>query len=312
MRTDRRLWMIVLVLLFGLLLAACNASPEPMQKVPTPTIVLPLKPTFTPTPVPTSGPTAVPTATSAPASPTQPPAPTPTPMPPTPVPSPSPTPTPTPYIEVQKNVVNVRTGPGTLYPIMGRLPQGSKAPIVAKDPSGKWWQICCVDGKEAWVAGWVVEARNDTTTVPVAQNIPTPPPTPTPRPTPTPKPTPTPSALYERTWGPQGITSNSPIMTVWVKVADKADNPIPGVTVRIFHGGQVIGEGVSTGVYQYSRPAGMGFSYPANVKIEIPNPPSGEFHIVLVEGGREVIPRIVFYRGSESPGAEYYVVFIRK
>jgi len=101
-------------------------------------------------------------------------------------------------------------------------------------------------------------------------------------------------------------------MTVWVKIEDQAGHPVSGVTVRIFHGGQVIGEGVSQGVFQYTRPAGMGFSYQANVKIEIQHPPSGAFHIVLVEGGREVTPRIVFYRGAESPGAEYYTVFKRK
>ena len=35
--------------------------------------------------------------------------------------------------------VNVRTGPGTDYPIVGVAPQGTEGQIVGKSEDGQWW-----------------------------------------------------------------------------------------------------------------------------------------------------------------------------
>ncbi len=324
MRLQRPL-ILAFLLVVILALAGCSASGlvAPPTPEPTPTPVRPMVPTFTPTPTATPQ-AAQPAstgeeATNTPTAEAPPPAAaeTPTPEPtatPTPVTSPTPTPTPTPYISVERTRVNVRSGPGTAYPLVGQLAQGSKAPIVARDPSGKWWQICCVDGQEAWIAGWVVEVHNDTANVPIAQNIPTPPPTPTPRATPTPKPTPPPAFTFEKVFGPHPILSTNPVMTVWVKVADSTGEvPIGGVQARLYFGGQVVAESTAMGAFGYTRPGPEhGFFFPYNVKLEVFNPPSGEFQLVIVEGGREVSPRIPFIRGSEAPGAEIYFEFRRK
>ena len=39
--------------------------------------------------------------------------------------------------------LNVRTGPGTQYRIVGSLPVGASAEIVGKSPNGHWWKIVC-------------------------------------------------------------------------------------------------------------------------------------------------------------------------
>jgi len=151
-------------------------------------------PTVPPTASPTSppAPTIAPTATVAPTDTVVPatPEPTATPVPPTPttVPATS-TPTPKPEIVVLGNV-NVRSGPSTLYPVLGRLEQGQQFEIVARNDMGDWWQICCLAGSEGWVVGELVDTVGPAEAVAVAGNIPAPPPTPTPAPpTATPEPT---------------------------------------------------------------------------------------------------------------------------
>lgn len=309
----RPMWVLVV----GLLLVASGCTPLATPAIPTstPTPVRPLKPTFTPTPTRSVATAATPTTTQAVTLSQATPTPSPT---PTPQATPSPTPTPTPYVEVNRPRVNVRSGPGIVYPVVTQLSQGAQAPIVGRNAAGDWWQICCVNGQEAWIAASVVEAKNDTTNVPVAQNIPTPPPTPTPRPTPrptpTPKPTPTPAYLFERTFGPHPILNTNPVMTVWVLVAERdGKTPVAGVQVRLYFGGNVLAEGTSSGAVGYTRPGPeYGFYFPYNVKLEIPNPPSGAFELVVLQGGREVSPRVPFNRGGESPGAEFYFRFERR
>lgn len=303
----------------AILLGGCLSRLVPVPTpLPPPTPAWPAFPTFTPTPTLVATPTPRPTPTPFP--------PTATPFPAVPVspspatfasptipPTPTPIPTPTPYLLVNRARVNVRTGPGLLYPLLGQLPKGAKAPIVGRDPSGKWWQICCVDGRSAWVATWVVEAYNDTSEVPVVPNIPPPPPTPTPRPTPPPTPTPTPAPLYEVAYGPVAIPNSNPILTVWVKVADRADRPIAGTLVRVYHQGALMAETRTTRAFGYTRPnPDFGFYHPYNAKLEIFHPPAGKFELALIEGGREAVPRVIFYRGGDTPGAEFYLAFRRR
>jgi len=322
MRTHIRLSVVVIALVLLTALVGCTSqlftAPTP---IPTPTPVRPLVPTFTPTPVPSPtspaegapAPTqevSAPPTGSTPApqeTPAQPP-------PPTPVPTqaapPSPTATPTPYIVVDRARVNVRQGPGTNYPRLGQLQQGVEATIVGKDPSGEWWQICCVDGQEAWIAGWVVEAKGDTSGVPVAQNIPAPPPTATPVPTPLPTPTPRPSYIFNVSEGPIPLSSGTPVLTVWVKLADPDNNPIAGRTVRLLRGGATIAEKQSQDAFGYTRPSeDFGFFYKYNVKIEIPNPAPGEYEVVVVQGNQEISPRVKFVKSTDSAGAEFFIAF---
>jgi hypothetical protein len=97
---------------------------------------------------------------------------------------------------------NVRSGPGTSYPAIGRLSAGDSYPIVAKNPGGDWYQFE-IEGREGWVTASLVSVSGDAGTVEVAQNI-APPPTPRPRPTAAPRPTavPQPPAAPQPTAAP--------------------------------------------------------------------------------------------------------------
>ncbi|MCC6454889.1 MAG: SH3 domain-containing protein [Caldilineaceae bacterium] len=80
------------------------------------------------------------------------------------------------------NGLNVRSGPGTAYPVVGALNSGQQADIVAKNPEGDWWQVSLPTGGAGWVYGPLVQAMGDTASITVASDIPAAPPTPTPAP----------------------------------------------------------------------------------------------------------------------------------
>ncbi len=126
-------------------------------------------PTHTPTAVPVPTNTSTPTPTNTP-TPTEPPTPTPT----TPMPTPTHTPTPvTPQI-VSSTTVNIRSGPGTNYPIIGSLPPNTPLlPVIGRNETGSWWQVQLDEGEAGWVSDEVVEARG-TDAVPIVP-IPIPP-----------------------------------------------------------------------------------------------------------------------------------------
>jgi heat shock protein HslJ len=96
--------------------------------------------------------------------------------------------------------LNVRTGPGTAFPVIGVARLGDEGEIIGRSADGRWWAVSVpsAPGGIGWVSVDFVLATN-AENVPVMQGPPPPPPTPTPlpRPTATPvpaQPTPTPSA----------------------------------------------------------------------------------------------------------------------
>jgi uncharacterized protein YraI len=192
-----RRFLLALLLVASLLIAACGA--ETADPLPTRTP----RPTFTPepevvqTPVDPAAAATAQAARPAPAEPAQPidvqpaepaepvqeqpveqepageqPAqeqPTNTPEPPTPEPAAE---------AVISTNMNVRGGPGTNYSIVGAANSGERFAITGKNDAGNWWQID-FRGQQGWVFGDLISTEN-TGSVAVAQNIPAPPPTPVP------------------------------------------------------------------------------------------------------------------------------------
>ncbi len=265
--------LIVLVALAALLVLPGCALVNSLVEYPTPTPrpQFALRPTFTPTPVPTvePSPTAEPAAPQelaaqvagapeeeaarapeeapAPAATPEPPTPTPepptaTPEPPTPTPEP-PTPTPTatpepkPEAVVSNPRVNVRSGPGADFPVLGQVLQGQRLPIVGRDEDGQWWQICCFEGQPGWLADEVVRAEGPLETVALSPDLPTP----------TAVPQPTPTAEAAALAQPPAAGGSFPFelveeaaypfrhdyLRVGVKANDPDDNPLPGYYLRV-------------------------------------------------------------------------------
>lgn len=115
-------------------------------------IVVTAAPTST---VPAPPPTATPTATTTPSS-----TPTPT-LSPTGTPTPTltssatPTPSPNPELAVLVNNarLNVRSGPGLVFPIVTVVPPGSTLRVVAQSSDHAWWNVCCLEnGYSGWIS----------------------------------------------------------------------------------------------------------------------------------------------------------------
>ena len=64
--------------------------------------------------------------------------------------------------------VNIRSGPGTDYEIIGTLNANTAMPIVGRNSDASWWQIKIAEGTTGWVAASVVSASN-TVNVPLTE-----------------------------------------------------------------------------------------------------------------------------------------------
>lgn len=182
---------IVLLLIFFLTisLTACGTESTPAEApVSTPTQVSLLteptpesqtdKATATPIPTFTPSPTAEPTATNTPVS-------TATPEPAATDP-PSPTPEPDPAITIDDTLtaqVNIRSGPGTDYPVIARFDPGQQALVLGRIENFSWWRIDLPTTEDPTDSGWVFAELAVLTgkkeIIPLAE-IPPLPPTPTP------------------------------------------------------------------------------------------------------------------------------------
>ncbi len=137
--------------------------------------------------------------------------------------------------------VNVRTGPGPNYPIIGVAPYGAEGEIIGVSPDGSWW-VSPVNGapnNQGWVSADYVEAFN-TENVPVVQ----PPALPTPEPQPTATATPVPGPVLnfwaDRTVINQGECTHlrwdvQNVQAVWVYPlgADYQSFPVTGSGARL-------------------------------------------------------------------------------
>lgn len=188
--------------------------------------------TFTPTPYVPPTPTATATAPTPTITPSASATPTATPEPPTL------TPTPSALAQPLAKDTNARQGPSLDYPIVGKIQPGSQFDIVGRndnpDPAQRWWYICCVKGRRAWVKADALKVEGDPAGAPIKQEDPAPTPTWTWTPTLTPTTTPTPVPLFYRAIGPQFYLTNNAFLKIWVKVYFNNGDPMPGYQLKVF------------------------------------------------------------------------------
>lgn len=115
---------------------------------------------------------------------------TPTPTP-SPTATPSPTPVPQPVAIVAQGPLNLRSGPGQGYPVVGQARSGDRLLVTGRNADGSWLRVCfvvesglCRSGVDqgGWLSSRLIEVRGDLAMVAVI--TPAPPPVNTPlRPT---------------------------------------------------------------------------------------------------------------------------------
>jgi TolB protein len=158
---------VIALLIVSLLAAGCDLGVG--RAAPTPTII-PLaaaETNVTPTPmaVPTATPTEGVTATPIPVQLTD-----------TPAPSPATALAPGVKGKVTSFGLNVRTGPGTAYPVIGELSLGDSVEVIGKNAAGDWLQIA-YNGQEGWIAAAYTDLAGSLAALPEASAPPPPPPT---------------------------------------------------------------------------------------------------------------------------------------
>jgi heat shock protein HslJ len=126
------------------------------------------------------------------------------------LPAPTPAPEVASGVVVGANVLNVRSGPSTAYPVVGVAREGDSGEIVGRSVDGRWWATPVQSAPEGlgWVSADFILATN-TENVPVIFVAPPPAPTPVP-PTPTRAPLPTP------TRGAAPSPTPMPLISFWV------------------------------------------------------------------------------------------------
>lgn len=290
-----RYWTLLAAAVLLATVAGCAGSRAPRGPVSSPVPTKTLRPTFTATvPEPTLTPTpteALPTETPVVVEPTA------TPEPPTPEPTATPEAA---VLTVTSASLNVRSGPGTNYGVIGRLTNGQSVPVTGKNAAGTWWQFD-YSGRNGWVIGTNVTVRNGEL-VQVAQNIPAAPtaaPRPTARPAAAqpaaPAPAPAPSLQFGLTGKVQLRPNTNPIVSVWCFVLNSSGNDLVNGTMRVLLGGSVLKEQAFTGGKPARGDAGYSseYLYNSGCKVEVPAS-DGTYTAYLIDGGTQVSDAFTF------------------
>jgi uncharacterized protein YraI len=299
-----RNWVLIAVAALALGAAGCTARvAQTSRNTPVPTKTL--RPTFTatvPKPTLTPTPTAAESGAAAQSAENQAAAPTVEPPTPTTEPTAEPSPTPEPAaFTVTSASINVRGGPGTGFPVIGRLTNGQSYPITGKNADGSWWQFD-YNGQTGWVIGANVSVTSSDA-VQVAQNIPQPPtaaPRPTarpaaPRPTQAPQPQqpaaqPAPASAKYAVSGTGRRPDTNDWVTVYCLLFNQSGSSLLPGTLRLLRDGQVVGTAQFTQFATYYLDSG----YNAGCKVEVRPAVDGAYTAVLVEGDQVVSDPITF------------------
>jgi uncharacterized protein YgiM (DUF1202 family) len=120
---------IISWIVFASMLSACKPAPSsPTATVPPPTATNATAPTDTPTLPPTA--TVTPTAF-----------------------------TPFKVVLPLANNVNLRTGPGYLFPVLKLLPQGTELLLLGRAPGGEWFYVQQTEKLKGWVFGKLLKGN---------------------------------------------------------------------------------------------------------------------------------------------------------
>lgn len=287
------IYIFIFVLLFAL--AGCGADEPEVVALPTRTP----RPTFTPTPLP-AAPQPVAAVEAATFTPEPANAAQASEAVATEAPVAEPTATDTPAPQQAKAVItnaqaNVRTGPGTNYTVAGTLERGAEFEIVGKNPAGDWFQLCCLNGQNVWIAGFLVDTSGPVDGVAVAADIPAPPPTAPPAPTATPAPAqptpvPAPSFTVKKDEDVPPRPNSNPIISFFGMLC-KGVCPHGGAASGyklVVEGPHGRSEASFENTFSHGDP-GLPSQFFHNVKIEVPGAPAGGYRAYVTDpGGNQV------------------------
>jgi hypothetical protein len=294
-----RIWAVMGVVLLAIALSSCTTGRVARGPAGTPVPTKTLRPTFTNTP---AKPTMTPSPTEVPPTAT-PETPTDTPVPPTEVPSPTPEVS---NLTANSNV-NVRSGPGTNYPQIGRLQAGQSFVITGKNSAGDWWQFD-FNGRSGWVSGELVRTTGGER-VQVAANIA---PAPTARPTarpvaratarPQPQPQPQPAAYQYVAVDASAFPNTNDYTTIRCRASNDLSRSTGPEGLRLRITGPLSAPDQPFGTPLVWANTGMQDSmqyiYQDNCKVELRPFVAGTYTGILVDGGGNQVSEPISFTPS--------------
>ena len=134
--------------------------------------------------------------------------------------------------------MNVRTGPGTNYPVAGPGPAGATATVIGRNPDGSWLQVEYPpgSGSKGWIYTDLVNVSGDPQAVAVA-DAPAPPPAAAPAAAAQPEqadaPPPEPEKKYQFTPTGWFASENAAVVQMKGRIKDEGGNLVNGYSVYV-------------------------------------------------------------------------------
>jgi uncharacterized protein YraI len=220
---------------------------------------------------------------------------------------------------VNTPLVNVRSGPGTDFDVIGMVERGIEFDIIGRNGDSTWWQICCVENQSGWVINEYVDTDGAVDQVVVAvggaappANAPAVPVTPQP---PTSDSTRASSGIDRFTLVRQEQFAESGIIRIFAYIYS-GNEALAGYSVR------VIKDGVELPVTAKSFGGQPAFTWPfqdarqrhQNLKVEFAGVTmAGTWNIQLVDENNAAAGPIATFRlGQNDTQQELYVRYERQ
>ena len=77
-----------------------------------------------------------------------------------------------PYLTVSAKSANIRNGPATVYTVVAVASTGDQFDILARSPTGDWYNVCCAQGKSGWIHTDLVDVFGDAASLPMVTPAP--------------------------------------------------------------------------------------------------------------------------------------------
>lgn len=225
---------------------------------------------------------------------------------------------------VNTPLLNARSGPNTDAEVVAMIERGAEYTIVGISPDREWWQVCCIEDAEAWVAVEYIDTLGPVDSVPViggsstspsapeiaGQETGAAPPAAAPV-TPSPEPASSATFILEN----QEQFPETGVVRIFLYVYS-GNSALEGYSLRVTKDGtEMPVEGSSFG----GQPA---FTWPfqdprqrfQNFKVEYPDTsPQGTWQVQLIDStGATVGPPATFTLSSNDPQQELYVRYAQQ
>lgn len=203
-----------------------------------------------------------------------------------------------PKATVNTALVNARTGAGTQFDVVKVVEAGEVFDIVGRDEAAGWWQVCCIEGQQAWLSDEFVDISGnlDALNAPAADEAAAP-------------------AEISFELEAQERFPESSVVRIYL-FANNAGQGLAG------YGLKVTKDGVDQPTSGISFAGPPGFTWPLqdarqrsqNLKLEFPGvDPAGTWQVTLVNrDGQPVGPAATFTLTADDAERELYVRYKKK